>query len=194
MSTSVFFIGGWNAKQVHINAWVQSAQQQRPSIAFRGFPWPAGVTSYPETSVVKGSRENGQYRKALDAIKACKADTIYLVGHSSGCAIANALDKDLNDPDRIVLVALDGFVPDRDQRDRSSTQIWSAVNGNHKSKNYKALKDLLGTELLEYPAKTDCTTKWALHFSLVNAAATDKLIHDLIENGYRDCEANLCWL
>src|SRR5262249_31556563 len=47
MITAVFFIGGWNANQVHINAWVQSAQKQKNSIAFRGFPWPDGVTSSP---------------------------------------------------------------------------------------------------------------------------------------------------
>lgn len=193
MSTSVFFIGGWNANQVHINAWVQSAQQQKPSIAFRGFPWPDGVTSSPGTSVVKGSKEDGQFKKVVDAIQACSADKIYIVGHSSGCAIANAVDKALTNTSKIVLVALDGFAPDGDQLKRSSTQVRAAVSGVHKSKNYKDLKDLLGSRLQEYSAKKDCTTKWALHFSLVNAAATDGLVHG-VSTGYAQCEANLAWL
>jgi len=100
----------------------------------------------------------------------------------------------MNDPDRIELVVLDGFVPDADRRTQASTQIWSAVSGVHKAKNYKDLKDLLKDDLLEFTAKKDCTKKWALHFSLVNAAATDDLIRELIQNGYKDCEANLCWL
>ena len=87
----------------------------------------------------------------------------------------------------------DGFAPDDDQLKRSSTQVWSAVNGVHKSKNYKDLKDLLGSRLQEYPAKKDCTSKWALHFSLVNAAATDGLVQG-VETGYSKCEANLVWL
>src|SRR5262249_29460559 len=153
--------------------------------------------SSPDTSVVKGSRDNGQFKKVVDAIQACTADKIYIVGHSSGCAIANAVDKDvtkgLKDPSKFVLVALDGFAPDDDQLARSSTQVWAAVNGVHQSLHDKDLKDLLGSRVQEYPAKKDCTTKWALHFSLVNANATDNLVQG-VATGYTNCEANLVWL
>src|SRR5262249_9219608 len=136
---------------------------------------------------------SGQYKKAVAAIQACKANTIYIVGHSSGCAISNGVDKGLNDTRKVALVALDGFAPDADQRSRSSTQVWSAVNGNAKSKNYKDLKRLLGNDLQEYPARKDCTTQLALHFSLVNAAATDGTVRHIVD-GYFKCEANLVWL
>ena len=72
--------------------------------------------------------------------------------------------------------------PDQDQRDRPSTQVWSARGGDvksrHYAKNYPNLKPLLQNELLEYYAGTGCTTKLALHFSLVNANATDGLVKE----------------
>jgi hypothetical protein len=189
MSASVYFIGGYHASQADIDAWVRSAKQQKPSIAFFGFPWPSDTPSSPADSVVKGSKKSGQYKSVLDAIQACSADTIYIVGHSSGCAIANAVDKGLKDTSKIVLVALDGFTPDTDQLKRSSTQVWGAECGGQKSRNYPGPA---GGRRKVYQA-TDCKTEWALHFSLVNAAATDKLVSS-VKTGYTQCQANLVWL
>jgi ABC-type branched-subunit amino acid transport system substrate-binding protein len=198
MSVDVFFIGGYNAKQIHINWWKQSAQQQaQPGIGFKGFPWPDGVVSSPATAVVQGWRDKRQFQPVVDAVQASQADFIYIVGHSSGCAVANAVDNALSNTSKIVLVALDGFPPDEDQRKRPSTQVWSAVNPLHPAvqfaRNYKKLKALLGSELHEYRAKDDCTSTWALHFSLVNSAATDTLVQG-VETGYNKCEANLIWM
>jgi len=189
MSASVFFFGGFNAKQNQIDAWVQSAKQQKPDIAFTGYPWTSGPSSYPADSVVNGSKKSGQYKSAVDAIQACSADKIYMVGHSSGCAIANAVDKGLKDTSKGVLVALDGFTPDGDQLKRSSTQVWGAMCGKVTSKNFPGPA---GGRRKVYQA-TDCKSLWALHFSLVNAAATDKLVNS-IQTGYAQCEANLVWL
>ena len=97
--------------------------------------------------------------------------------------------RSLKDTSKVVLVALDGFTPDPDQLKRSSTQVWGAVCDGVKSKNYPGLS---GGRRKIYQA-TDCKTKWALHFSLVNAAATDKLVQS-IATGYFKCEANLVWL
>ena len=193
MSTSVFFIGGWHAKPDHITAWVRSAQLKRPSVAFTGFPWPGDVTSWPPKDIVQGWKDNKKYQPILDAIKACTADKIYIVGHSSGCAVSNAVDNDLNDPKRFVLVALDGVVPDDAQLKRKDTQVWSAKSGDNVSKNYRSLYGALKDRLQVYPARTDCTTLIALYFAVVNAAATDKLVPD-IPHGYTNCEANLMWL
>jgi hypothetical protein len=192
MSASVFFFGGWKASQTDIDGWLRSAKQQKPNIAFTGFPYPSGA-GWDYDSAVHGFKKSGQYKAAVAAIQACSADSIYIVGHSSGCAISNAVDKGLKDTSSVVLVALDGFAPDGDQRKRSSTQVWGAVNGHAKSKNYNDLKRLLGHRLKEYQATPDCTTKLALHFSLVNAAATDKLVTH-IATGYTHCQANLVWL
>jgi hypothetical protein len=40
MNASVFFFGGYNSTQSHINLWLSSAQAQQPNVDFTGFPWP----------------------------------------------------------------------------------------------------------------------------------------------------------
>lgn len=190
MSTCAFYFGGYKATETDVNAWVGSAQAQRSVVQFTGYPWPSGAAS-DDGSAVTGFTKSGQFAKALAAIEASTAERIYLVGHSSGCAIANAVDRGLKDHSKIVLVALDGFAPDPKQLGRPSTQVWSAENGKHKSLNYKWLKRL-GGRLRMYPA-TNATTELALHFSIVNSAATDKAV-TTIPKGYTACVANLAWL
>jgi hypothetical protein len=195
MSTSAFFFGGFNASQSDIDAWLRSAKQLKPNVAFSGFPWTSGPKSYPADTVVKGCKNSGQYKTALDAIQACTADTIYIVGHSSGCAVANAVDDELNDRKRIVLVALDGVTPD-DAYDRPDMRMWAAENGpRHQSKNFPGMKKAAREKLKVHTAIAGCTLPWSLHFSLVNAKATDKLLKgNPLKYGYDDCEANLAWL
>ncbi|MFO0893193.1 MAG: hypothetical protein U0790_29150 [Isosphaeraceae bacterium] len=189
MSTSVYFFGGYEATQADIDLWLRSARQQKPNIAFFGFRWPESTPSTPADKVVKGSRKDGQFKSALDAIQADNADRIYIVGHSSGCAIANAVDNGLKDKSKLVLVSLDGFIPDGEQLKRSTTQVWAAICDGVKSRNYH---EKLGSRLKVYQA-TDCKTGWALHFSVVNAAATDRLVPTR-QKGYLHCQANLVWL
>jgi ABC-type branched-subunit amino acid transport system substrate-binding protein len=194
MSYSVFYFGGWNAIQAKVNDWVKSAHHQQPGIAFTGYAYPSGAGSDFKSAINSSEKLRAS---AVKAIQASRADAIYIVGHSSGCAVANAVDNALSNTSKIVLVALDGFPPDEDQRKRPSTQVWSAVNPLHPAvqtaRNYKKLKALLGSELHEYRAKEDCTSTWALHFSLVNTAATDTLVQG-VETGYNKCEANLIWM
>ena len=189
MGTQVFFFGGFLASHTDMKVWAGDAASQRSSVDFQAFPWPAGAKS-DARSAVAGAHNSGSFRKAVDAIKGSAADTIYIVGHSSGCAIANAVDQALNDHDRVALVALDGFAPGGTQRSRASTQVWAAECGDAVSLHHKALKELLGGELKIYTA-TNCKTSWGLHFSLVNANADSKTT---ISNGYKGCRANLCWL
>jgi hypothetical protein len=189
MRPSVFFFGGFNASQDDIDAWVRSAKQLKPNVEFSGLPWNSGPKSAPADTVVKGSKKSGQYQAAVDAVQACTADKIYIVGHSSGCAVANAVDKALKDTSRVALVALDGYSPDPDQLKRPSTQVWGAVCDGVRSKNYPGPA---GGRRRVYEA-TNCKKLWALHFSLVNAAATDGTVHS-IATGYLHCKANLAWL
>lgn len=189
MATSVYFFGGFNATQNDIDRWVRSAKQQKPSVELIGFPWTSGPKSWPADTVVKGSKKSGQFKTAVDAIEACTADKIYIVGHSSGCAVANAVDKALTNTSNVALVALDGYSPDADQLKRSGTQVWGAICGKVKSKNYPGPA---GGRRRVYEA-TDCKKLWSLHFSLVNAAATDATVHS-IATGYFQCKANLEWL
>ena len=189
MDTQVFFFGGFLASHTDMKVWVGDAASQRSSIDFQAFAWPAGAKS-DARSAVAGAHNSGSFRKAVEAINAATADTVYIVGHSSGCAIANAVDSALDDNKRVALVALDGFAPSGTQRSRPSTKVWAAECDGAVSRNHDRLKELLGGELKIYPA-TNCKTLWGLHFSLVNANADSKTT---IANGYKACRANLCWL
>jgi hypothetical protein len=198
MSTHVFFFGGWKSNLVDMKAWKADAIKQKPSVAFDCFPYPDGVSSDGEKGV-KAFDISG----AIKMVRASTADTIFIVGHSSGCAIANEVDDDLPDHKKINLVALDGFAPRNAQLERSTTQVWSAESGAHgKSLNHDRMLDRIEEynktakfkqKVNMFPAAADCTTRYALHFSLVNLSANDKTV-TLITDGYTKCKANLPWL
>jgi len=194
MGTSIFFFGGFLAKITHMMSWQGSAASQTSDDTYvYTYAWPAGGGA-DDKSAIAAFRKAGTFDKALAAIAAASADKVFIVGHSSGCAIANQVDRELGGHDNVNLVALDGFAPDGDQLARPGTQVWSAVNGRAKAKNHDRLKDALGGRLKIYTA-TSCTSRWALHFSLVNAAATDAIDGDTWPTlGYANCRANLCWL
>ena len=142
-------------------------------------------------------KQTGQFDSLVSALKASPADKIYIVGHSSGCAIANEVDRALKGSkvaSKLVLVSLDGFRPDADQLTRDNTQVWGAVSGAHKSYHYPKPdeKRKFGKKFKEYTAKTGVTTEFALHFSLVNTAVTNDTGN--LVNGYDNCEANLKWV
>ena len=125
MSEAVFFFGGFLASPSDIDKWLRSARLQKPAVKFKGFPWPEGAR--PDAhSAVKGFSKGGKLNSAIDEIEKTSVDTIYIVGHSSGCAIANAVDAGVNFDDQIVLVTLDGFKPDASQLARADTQVWGA--------------------------------------------------------------------
>jgi hypothetical protein len=185
------FFGGYKATPTDINVWSASAKAQKPDVTFDGYPWPHGASSDAE-SAVSTFTTAGSYAEAIGTIQECATDVIYLVGHSSGCAIANAVDRGLKDTSKVILVALDGFVPSSKQLARPSTQVWAAECGSAKSRNHDGLKKAIGSRLKIYKA-TDCYDSWALHFSVVNSAANDKVVTKIAE-GYAQCRANLMWM
>ena len=128
MGSYVLFFGGYQASASDVKAWWASAKAQKPDVTFDCFPWPSGAGADAESAVSTFTKASS-YALALTTIHAHAADQIYIVGHSSGCAIANAVDRGLRDTSRITLVALDGFAPNREHRARSSTQIWAAECG-----------------------------------------------------------------
>ena len=188
MSTLVVFFGGYQATQSDMDMWMQNARGQRPDVEFNAFRWPRGASSDAK-GALSGSHSTGQFKAAIAAIQASTADTIYIVGHSSGCAIANAVDKALDDTSNISLIALDGFSPDASQLQRSTTQAWGARCGNIMSMNFP-YRAGARQRVFETP---DCKTKWALHFSVVNMAAMDSLIKS-VATGYAQCRSNLEFL
>lgn len=214
MSAFVIFFGGWRATPADMQAWKGSAQAQKSDIDFDAIPWPSGAAPGASSAVSAfKNKKTGGYKSVIDDIHAMQyanaqspdARKIYIVGHSSGCAIANAVDEGLTDHSDVVLVALDGFVPNRKQLARQSTQVWAAKTfpmpflDEGISRNYTDLKNAVGSRLQVYYAAPGCTTKWALHFSLVNAAANDKIVtgknsSEIVATGYAQCIANLVWL
>src|SRR5262245_26582404 len=124
MSTCVFYFGGYGASDNDMESWRVSAKKLRDDVVFGVYPWPKGVTSSPDTEVVKGARNAGLFDKALKAIQSSPASLIYIVGHSSGCAIANAVDNDFtgksknSNASKVALIVLDGFRCDDDQYGR----------------------------------------------------------------------------
>jgi hypothetical protein len=188
MSQAVYFFGGFQASQNDIDSWLKSARTQKPGVDFNAFPWPDD-TRADDDSAVKGFSKGGQLDSVVKSIQGSKADTVYIVGHSSGCAIANKVDSSLTNINNIVLVAIDGFRPSDKQLDRNTTQVWGAECEGKKSLNYPGFDK--GRRKI-YTA-TGCKTMWALHFSMVNSASKDGVVYS-VKTGYANCVANLLYL
>ena len=192
MSAYVLFFGGYHATLTDINVWSASAKAQKPDVTFDCYPWPSGAGAGAQSAIAAFTKA-GSYAQAIATVQGCATDLIYLVGHSSGCAIANAVDRGLKDTSKVILVALDGFAPSRAQLARPSTQVWAAECGSAVSRNHDKLKKAIGGRLKIYKA-TDCYDPlFALHFSVVNSAANDKAVTN-IATGYAQCRANLMWM
>src|ERR1700722_4986219 len=186
MSKAVFFFGGWKSHLVDIKAWTADALKQKPSVTFDGFPFP-DIESADDDVAIKAfsNPKHNDLAAAIKMIEASTRDVIFIVGHSSGCAIANKVDASLKDHKKIILVALDGFAPSNAQLDRTNTQVWSAESGAGKSLNHdrmlarideynKKAKNKQNVNMFQ--AASGCTTQVALHFSLVNLASSDALV------------------
>src|SRR5262245_29251619 len=142
MSAYVLFFGGYKATLSDIKAWTADATKRKPGVTFDGYPYPAGASWDGEEAAkaFKNSKTN-DYGTAVKKIEDSKSDVIFIVGHSSGCAIANAVDDGLKDHTKIILVALDGSAPSNAQLARPSTQVWVAESDTGRSKNYEILQD-----------------------------------------------------
>ena len=198
MSAHVLYFGGYKSTLINIKDWTASAGIQKPSVKFEGYAYP-DIVSADSGDAINAFKFHDE---AIKKIQDSPSDVIYIVGHSSGCAIANKIEDDLKDHKKIILVALDGFSPSDAQFARGNTRIWTAESGTGKSLHYwdvlgrvkdynRTAKDPIKANI--YPASNSASTKVALHFSLVNVASTDDLVKH-IPDGYKECKANLCWL
>jgi len=162
-------------------------------VEYDAFPYPEGAGSR-DTDAVNGFKK---YDEVMKKIKHTGAAMTYIVGHSSGCAIANEVNSRLGgDHQNVTLVDLDGFAPSPGQINKSSLQVWSAEG----AKGGKSLHhDDWGrySSQLQVNTAASATNKWSLHFSLVSTAATDAIKSspdEDLKKGYAGCIANLCWL
>jgi|SRR5215469_14562303 len=187
MKIYVVFFGGYLADQLAINQWLASATTQRNDIAFDAYPYPDGV-DWKRPHAVAGFEK--KFDGAIKKIKDSHADKIYIVGHSSACAIADELNSRIEgDHKNITLSDLDGFAPRPEQIKGATVNAWSAEGpgGKGQSVNWDA-------DHIIYHA-AHATQPWSLHFSLVNTAATDAITADNYDKkGYAGCIANLAFL
>jgi hypothetical protein len=179
MAITIFYFGGYRATSSDVAAWANSVQKQNPQLSVTAYPYPTGASAGDPLAEWTQSREV--------AAKVAERAPAIIIGHSSGCAIANDVAEHALDLGaEFQLIALDGFCPSPRLLARSDTLCWSAKgpNGEH-SLNYEALS---GTRCFHvYEAKV--AEPWPLHFSLVNLNVSDD--YDEIADGYRNCMANL---
>jgi len=188
MSICVVFFGGYKASKTDMELWLASARKQRDDVGFDAFPYPEGV-NWEDTNAVAGFSK--QFDGVIKKIEDARPDTLFIVGHSSGCAIANEVNSRLKaDHKNITLVDLDGFAPLPKQIKGSTVQAWSAEGpGGSHSKNWAK------GHIMFHAAQA--TNRWSLHFSLVNTAATDDIKSGSdkdLAKGYAGCITNLDWL
>jgi len=204
MSAYVAYFGGFQASIPQVKSWAASAMKQNPGLTIDAYPYPDASSNGADAIQAFTDNKTHDFAEAVKKIEASQCDKVFIVGHSSGCAIANAVDAKIKDNKKIILVVLDGYGPSDAQLARRSTQVWIAKGGAGKSLHHDDLQDWIKdynkrakekdrTEVKTFTASSDCTTKLALHFSLVNRVSSNALVK-LIADGYTNCDANLCWV
>src|ERR1700746_3420088 len=134
MGIYVVFFGGFNSYQQDMDLWTNSAENQRDDVKFDAFPYPEHVDS-SRAGAVGGFGD--KFDDVIDGIKETDAETLFIVGHSSGCAIANEANSRVEgDHTGITLVDLDGFSPLHPQIKGSKVEVWSAEGGGGTSLNW----------------------------------------------------------
>jgi hypothetical protein len=207
----VKYFGGYGATVMDMTAWLKSAQRQCANIDadvdFQAWPYPIEAGASLDDAL--NGFGNVRFDEVIASIHQYPSDDHYIVGHSSGCAIANAVVYGMADAptanwNALHLIALDGFRPRDDVLVRPTTECWHAwCNPDQSSDMFpfsagsvRSLNWDRGNEnqpwFKSYRAY-DCENEWALHFSLVNKNASDKIVKDIVD-GYDDISVNLCWL
>jgi hypothetical protein len=176
----VHFFGGYRATKQNVLAWCNSLEKKQPNVTAIGWPYP---TASPASNPLKC----WNCSEAVAKLICVDVSECLIVGHSSGCAIANDVaSKTLAlGAKNFKLIALDGFLPKPELLNLPGTMVWSAeCNGVH-SLNYESSKR--SDKFHIYKAKV--IKKWPLHFSLINVSVSDD--HGEITQGYRNCDVNI---
>jgi hypothetical protein len=175
---TIFFFGGYLSNNDDVFSWANSVEKKVPNTIVVPFPYPRNATSGDPLHVWNYSKTVASMVRNDDLI----------VGHSSGCAIANDVADTVVNQYKITgfhLIVLDGFKPCQTLLALPNTSVWSAANGNIHSRNYDALSDSPNFNVYH----TSVKSQWPLHFSLLNLNVSDN--HSKITEGYYNCDANL---
>jgi hypothetical protein len=128
----IHFFGGYRATNQNVLAWCNSLETKQPNVIAIGWPYPIGSSA---GDPLKCWNCSGSIAKLISV----DVDECLIVGHSSGCALANDVaGKALAlGAKNFRLIALDGFLPRPELLNLPGTVVWSAeCNGVH-SLNYK---------------------------------------------------------
>jgi hypothetical protein len=191
--TTLFYFGGFGATQAQVNQWKEGAS----SIGIvHVYPYPAGANSSAESAVAVG---RASILDAVNKINALESGRIVVVGHSSGSALSKAVARQVQDPQKIELVSLDGFFIDAGLRSRvKKASCWYAENRvtGLQSNNAGSMRGNCGSSAKKYNDNSHCRAQWCLHFSLVNKNAPADLGGggDFMRRGYLNNVSNLEWL
>jgi hypothetical protein len=179
--TYVYFFGGYRSTVADVEAWGKSLEAKVPGATAIVFPYPHGASARDPLA------EWGYSQDIAMHILGRSNQPCIIVGHSSGCAIANdvaSVALDLG-AENFKLIALDGFRPSHELLSLPETTVWSAECNGVRSFNYDHLSSC--QEFRVYYAEV--TEQWPLHFSLLNVNVSDE--YGDLEHGYRNCEANV---
>src|SRR5215468_10588402 len=105
----VHFFGGYRATRAQVDSWAASAKKKIPDLEVAAYP-------YPLYASAGSPLDEWDDTKEVVAGMAAKATALHiLVGHSSGCAIANdvAMEAYRQRLPNFKLIALDGFRPNQ---------------------------------------------------------------------------------
>src|SRR5262249_53060089 len=135
-STYVCFFGGYRSTVADVQSWGKSLEAKVPGATAIVFPYPPGASASDPLV------EWGCSRDIAMQILARTNEPCIIVGHSSGCAIANdvanvALDLGAKN---FKLIALDGFCPSEELLSLPGTTVWSAECNGARSLNYDDLR------------------------------------------------------
>jgi hypothetical protein len=180
---NVFYFGGYLATPIDVSAWRGSLQKKLTDATIFAYAWPNGASA---GDPLAGWTDTQHLAELIDGQD--DGDTI-IIGHSSGCAYANAVAGyllKLMNFKQFRLIALDGFTPCPELMAMPGTVRWSALNmrSGATSRNYVV------SQPPHYRVwdKAKVSNEWPLHFSLVNLAVSDD--HPTIQDGYINCDAN----
>jgi len=169
-----------------MEVWKASAEKQRDDATFDAYPYP-DIGKSDRKSAIHGFKD---YDEVVKKIEGSGADTIFIVGHSSGCAVADEVNSRVKGEHKnITLIDLDGFAPEPGQIKGSTVQAWSAEGTGRRGRSLNWAK---GHKIF---TSAHATQDWSLHFSVVNTAATNAITQNTYRTkGYAGCIANLVWL
>jgi hypothetical protein len=195
MKVAMYF-GGYKSTQSEINLWTQSAEAQLgTSYKLMTYPYPTGASSGASSAIANFGQSN--IDNLAEEIVSNPSISYTVVGHSSGCAIADAVAERVTTLQsgkipNLKLIVLDGFLPSAVVMNAVNYKCYSAYDRSTTSLNWSAMQNC-GANFVSLQAPNCGREVWCLHFSLVNSAATASTVQTIPE-GYNNCKANLAWL